>query len=110
MMFEPNSARYCLRLVVAAAIVAVSAVFVEGAMAQQWNEIAAPTGKEAVSRTYPASYRTDVFDVRVRGGETLAKEAGLPRRRQPDEDDQLAGHRSAVHGAYRRRWVALAGS
>ena len=68
MMFEPNSARYCLRLVVgAAAIVAVGAVSVEGAMAQQWNEIAAPTGKEAVSRTYPASYRTDVFDVRVRG-------------------------------------------
>ena len=67
MMFKPNSAQYCLRLIVSVAIVAVSAAFMEGAMAQQWNEIAAPTGKEAVSRTYPASYRTDVFDVRVRG-------------------------------------------
>ncbi len=31
----------------------------------QWNEIPASTGKEAVSRTYPAGYRTDVIDVPV---------------------------------------------
>jgi hypothetical protein len=36
-------------------------------MAQQWNEIPAPSGKEAVSRTYGVAYRTDVIDVRVRG-------------------------------------------
>ena len=36
-------------------------------MAQQWNEIPAPGGKEAVSRTYGVAYRTDVIDVRVRG-------------------------------------------
>ena len=36
-------------------------------MAQQWNEIPAPTGKEAVSRTYGVAYRNDVIDVRVRG-------------------------------------------
>ena len=36
-------------------------------MAQQWNEIPAPTGKEALSRTYAVPYRTDVIDVRVRG-------------------------------------------
>jgi len=36
-------------------------------MAQQWNEIPAPTGKEALSRTYPAGYRTDVIDVPVKG-------------------------------------------
>ena len=35
------------------------------AMAQQWNEIPAPTDKEAVSRTYDVAYRTDVIDVRV---------------------------------------------
>ena len=34
-------------------------------MAQQWNEIPAPTDKEAVSRTYDVAYRTDVIDVRV---------------------------------------------
>ncbi len=33
----------------------------------QWNEIPASTGKEAVSRTYPAGYRTDVIDVPVQG-------------------------------------------
>ena len=38
-------------------------------MAQQWNEIPAPTGKEALSRTYPAGYRTDVIDVPVKGSD-----------------------------------------
>ena len=33
----------------------------------QWNEIPASTGKEAVSRTYPAGYRTDVIDVPIQG-------------------------------------------
>ena len=33
----------------------------------QWNEIPAPTGKEALSRTYPAGYRTDVIDVPIQG-------------------------------------------
>jgi hypothetical protein len=37
------------------------------AMAQQWNEIPAPTGKEALSRTYPTGYRTDVVDVPIKG-------------------------------------------
>jgi hypothetical protein len=36
-------------------------------MPQQWNEIPPPTGKEAVSRTYPAGYRTDVIDVPLGG-------------------------------------------
>jgi len=36
-------------------------------MAQQWNEIPAPTGKEALSRTYPAGYRTDAVDVPIKG-------------------------------------------
>ena len=33
----------------------------------QWNEIPAPTGPEAVSRTYPAGFRTDVIDVPIAG-------------------------------------------
>jgi len=33
----------------------------------QWNEIPAPTGKEAVARTYPAGYRADVIDVPIKG-------------------------------------------
>ena len=38
-------------------------------MAAQWNEIPAPTGKEALSRTYPAGYRADVIDVPVEAGD-----------------------------------------
>ena len=34
-------------------------------MATQWNEIPAPTGKEALSRTYPAGFRSDVIDVPI---------------------------------------------
>jgi hypothetical protein len=33
----------------------------------QWNEIPAPTGSEAVSRTYPAGFRSDVIDVPIAG-------------------------------------------
>ena len=36
-------------------------------MTTQWNEVPAPTGKDALSRTYPAGYRTDVIDVPIRG-------------------------------------------
>src|SRR6266478_1981541 len=67
MSFEHKSGRHFFRLIRAAAIATVGAGFAEAAVAQQWNEIPAPTGKEAVSRTYPAGYRTDVVDVRVRG-------------------------------------------
>jgi hypothetical protein len=67
MTLQNNSGRRRFRLVWAAAIATVGMVLAEGAMAQQWNEIAAPTGKEAVSRTYPAGYRADVVDVPVRG-------------------------------------------
>jgi hypothetical protein len=67
MTFEQNSGRHFFRLVRTAAIAAAGVVFVEAAVAQTWNEIPAPSGKEAVSRTYPAPYRSDVIDVRVRG-------------------------------------------
>ena len=36
-------------------------------MTAQWNEIPTPTGKDALSRTYPAGYRTDVIDVPIQG-------------------------------------------
>jgi hypothetical protein len=36
-------------------------------MVAQWNEIPASTGEAALSRTYPAGYRTDVIDVPVQG-------------------------------------------
>jgi len=36
-------------------------------MAAQWNDIPAPTGKEALSRTYPAGHRSDVIDVPIKG-------------------------------------------
>ena len=42
-------------------------VLVPPAAAQQWNEIPAPTGKEAVHRPSPAAFRTDVIDVPLRG-------------------------------------------
>jgi hypothetical protein len=36
-------------------------------MMAQWNDIPAPTGTEALSRTYPAGHRVDVIDVPVPG-------------------------------------------
>ena len=45
-------------------------VIVSPASAQtRWNEIPAPTGKEALSRSYPEGYRTDVIDVPIRGND-----------------------------------------
>ena len=38
-------------------------------MATQWNEVPAPAGKEALSRTYSAGYRTDVIDVPIDAGD-----------------------------------------
>jgi hypothetical protein len=67
MIFEQNSVCTSFRAMTSVAIAAVGVVLAGAAMAQQWNEIPAPTGKEAVSRTYPAPYRSDVIDVRVRG-------------------------------------------
>jgi hypothetical protein len=40
-------------------------------MATQWNEIPVPTGKEALSRTYPVPYRVDVIDVPIQGNGAL---------------------------------------
>jgi hypothetical protein len=56
-----------------AAIAAVCAYLATPTLAQQvqWNEIAAPTGKEAVSRTYSLPYRTDVTDVPLGAGGEL---------------------------------------
>ena len=51
MTFEQNSGRHFFRLVRTTAIAAAGVVFMEAAVAQTWNEIPAPTGKEAVSRT-----------------------------------------------------------
>ena len=36
-------------------------------MTAHWNDVPAPTGKEALSRTYPAGHRTDVIDVPIQG-------------------------------------------
>ena len=55
------------RLVAGVAISAFGIILAGEAMAQQWNEITAPTGKDAVSRTYPAGYRIDVVDVPLGG-------------------------------------------
>jgi hypothetical protein len=55
----------CLTRVAATA--ALGLILVESAVAQTWNEIAPPTGKEAVHRPYQAGYRTDVVDVPLRG-------------------------------------------
>jgi hypothetical protein len=55
------------RLVAGVAISAFGIILAGEAMAQQWNEITAPTGKDAVSRTYPAGYRIDVVEVPLGG-------------------------------------------
>ena len=112
MIFEQNSGRHVFRLIRTAAIAAVGVVFVEAAVAQTWNEIPAPTGKEAVSRTYPAPYRTDVFDVRVRGnggeveymvkmnaGETVVYSWEVPNVANPQSFlTEFHGHTDPVGG------------
>ena len=67
MTFVRYFARHSFSLVTSAAIAALGIVFIGETMAQQWNEIPSPTGKEAVSRTYPVGYRTDLIDVSLRG-------------------------------------------
>jgi len=57
--------RHCLILIGVVASVLASPAFAE----TKWNEVPAPTGKEALSRTYPAGYRTDVIDVPIRGND-----------------------------------------
>ena len=45
--------------------------FDTGAIAGQvrWNEIPAPTGKEAIARSYPTAFRTDTIDIPIRGND-----------------------------------------
>jgi hypothetical protein len=62
--------RHSLRIVLATAATFALASPVL-AQQTQWNEVPAPTGKEAVSRTYPAGYRTDVIDVPLAAGVEL---------------------------------------
>ncbi len=75
MTIKQNSgnARRGSRFLRAAAIAAAGVCLAIPASAQQvkWNEIAAPTGKEALSRTYPLPFRTDVIDVPLRAGGEL---------------------------------------
>jgi hypothetical protein len=61
-----------MRHSLSATMMTISCLLLPGpALAQQWNEIPPPTGKDAVARIYPTGFRSDVFDVRVRpnGGE-----------------------------------------
>ena len=45
--------------------------FDTGAIAGQvrWNEVPAPTGKEAIARSYPTAFRTDTIDIPIRGND-----------------------------------------
>src|SRR5690242_10904108 len=72
MTFERDAVSHCFprfRRIAVAAIAYVGVFLMVEVLvaAAQWNEIPAPTGKEALSRTYPAGYRTDVVDVPIRG-------------------------------------------
>ncbi len=71
MMIEQNSvcASRGSRILMAAALVTAGICFATPATTQkvQWNEVPAPTGREAVSRTYSLPFRTDVIDVPVGG-------------------------------------------
>jgi hypothetical protein len=67
MMYQQRDIHHHVHLIRTGALAAIGVALAGAAMAQQWNEVPAPSGKEAVSRTYPAPYRTDVIDVRVRG-------------------------------------------
>jgi hypothetical protein len=67
MMYQQRDIHHHIHLIRTGALAVIGVALGGAAMAQQWNEVPAPSGKEAVSRTYPAPYRTDVIDVRVRG-------------------------------------------
>src|SRR2546430_17192536 len=86
MSLRPNTVYRRLRLLGVAAT-AITLLSMEGAMAQQWNELAPPTGKEALSRTYPAPFRSDGVDVRVRGG---GGEVDYMMKMQPGETGSYA--------------------
>jgi len=80
--------------------------------AQQWNEIPAPAGKEALSRTYPAGYRSDVIDVpiqsnngsleymiRMKAGDTVVYAWEVPGIGNPQSfHTEFHGHTDAVPG------------
>ena len=57
------------RIVLAAAACGAAALATPASAQIKWNEIPAPAGKEALARTYPAGYRTDVIDVPIRGND-----------------------------------------
>jgi hypothetical protein len=54
-------------IVLAAAACGAAALATPASAQTKWNEIPPPTGKEALARSYPAGYRTDVIDVPIRG-------------------------------------------
>jgi hypothetical protein len=56
-------------IVLAAAACGAAALATPASAQTKWNEIPAPAGKEALARSYPAGYRTDVIDVPIRGND-----------------------------------------
>jgi hypothetical protein len=81
-------------------------------MTAQWNEVPAPTGKEALSRTYAVDYRTDVIDVPIQGnngaleymirmkaGDTVVYSWEVPRIGNPQSFyTEFHGHTEASPG------------
>jgi hypothetical protein len=81
-------------------------------MAAQWNEIPAPTGKEALSRTYASGYRTDVIDVpiaaddrgleymiRMKAGDTVVYSWEVPGVANPQSfNTEFHGHTEPAPG------------
>jgi hypothetical protein len=80
-------------------------------MAAKWNEIPTPTGKETLSRTYPAGYRADVIDVpignsgeleymiRMQAGGTLVYSWEVPGISNPQSfNTEFHGHTDAAPG------------
>jgi hypothetical protein len=55
--------------IVLAAAACAAALATPASAQTKWNEIPPPTGKEALARSYPAGYRTDVIDVPIRGND-----------------------------------------
>ncbi len=56
-------------IVLAAAACGAAALATPASAQTNWNEIPTPAGKEALARSYPAGYRTDVIDVPIRGND-----------------------------------------
>lgn len=79
----------------------------------QWKEVPAPTGDQAIARSFPTAFRTDMIDIPIRGndgdleykigmkaGDTVVYSWEVMQTIMPDElYSEFHGHTEPVQGA-----------